>query len=297
VTAIAIVLVWAAGAQTDAIRILGDTQLTGKTYQVLTVSGARTEACRAICEEDRACNAFTMTLSSSSAGTGVCELKGSVGAALSGRRGSTSGIKSAAGDSDTGDAGGGLVTALRPAPSAPAVPPQSRGTQLAGAWSFEEGHATRKVTIAQSGDELTFTDHLGRKVPARLAGGEVVVESWKMRGQVQDSGRRIVWPNGSTWTRQGGNRDGRSGATRGESAARAARPKLEPGMDRYGGDYTSFALAQPDPAQCQARCASEEKCRAFTYVKPGVQGPQARCWLKSSIPEAVANECCTSGVK
>jgi hypothetical protein len=32
-------------------------------------------------------------------------------------------------------------------------------------------------------------------------------------------------------------------------------------------------------------------------VNPGVQGPAARCWLKSSVPPATPNSCCTSGVK
>ncbi|WP_437746527.1 PAN domain-containing protein [Sorangium sp. So ce1504] len=29
------------------------------------------------------------------------------------------------------------------------------------------------------------------------------------------------------------------------------------------------------------RCADHDLCQAFTYVPPGVQGAQARCWLKS----------------
>jgi hypothetical protein len=38
-------------------------------------------------------------------------------------------------------------------------------------------------------------------------------------------------------------------------------------------------------------------CRAWTFVKPGVQGPQARCWLKHQAPEARPHPCCISGVK
>jgi hypothetical protein len=31
-------------------------------------------------------------------------------------------------------------------------------------------------------------------------------------------------------------------------------------------------------------------------VQPGVQGPNARCWLKNSVPPPVASNCCVSGV-
>jgi len=78
-------------------------------------------------------------------------------------------------------------------------------------------------------------------------------------------------------------------------------PPLGPGMeantDRPGLDYRSFDLPAADPKLCQDACAGEANCRAFTYVRPGVQGPGARCWLKSSVPNPVSNNCCVSGVK
>jgi len=58
---------------------------------------------------------------------------------------------------------------------------------------------------------------------------------------------------------------------------------------------SSFDLAQPDPNQCLAACRQANGCRAFTYVKPGVQGPRARCWLKHAVPQAVRSNCCISG--
>ena len=72
---------------------------------------------------------------------------------------------------------------------------------------------------------------------------------------------------------------------------------VEYATDRLGGDYKSFTLGQADPALCQASCNSEASCKAWTYVKPGFQGAQARCWLKSSVPVAKANACCASGIK
>jgi 1-phosphatidylinositol phosphodiesterase len=72
---------------------------------------------------------------------------------------------------------------------------------------------------------------------------------------------------------------------------------LEPDTDRAGSDYRSFDLPQPAPELCQSACAAEPQCRAFTYVRPGVQGPSPRCWLKSSVPNPTSNACCTSGVR
>jgi hypothetical protein len=66
--------------------------------------------------------------------------------------------------------------------------------------------------------------------------------------------------------------------------------------NRSGSDYRSFET-QADPAICRNECAKDATCRAFTYVKPGVQGPNAKCWLKNSVPGASANSCCVSGIK
>jgi hypothetical protein len=72
---------------------------------------------------------------------------------------------------------------------------------------------------------------------------------------------------------------------------------MEGNTDRPGLDYRSFDLPAADPKLCQDACAGEANCKAFTYVRPGVQGPSARCWLKSSVPNPVSNNCCVSGVK
>lgn len=72
--------------------------------------------------------------------------------------------------------------------------------------------------------------------------------------------------------------------------------ELENDTDRPGADYRSLDLPQARPEICQAECGSDPKCKAFVYVKPGVQGPGARCWLKSAAPPAARNSCCISGV-
>ena len=73
---------------------------------------------------------------------------------------------------------------------------------------------------------------------------------------------------------------------------------LEQDANRLGNDYKSIDLPSPDPDLCRNACDGDPKCKAFTYVKPGLQGPSAKCWLKDPVPAARPNEgCCVSGVK
>ena len=72
---------------------------------------------------------------------------------------------------------------------------------------------------------------------------------------------------------------------------------LEYDTNRPGSDYKNFDLSAADPALCQQACQNEDKCKSYTYVKPGFQGPKARCWLKHSVPQPRSGKCCVSGVK
>jgi len=69
------------------------------------------------------------------------------------------------------------------------------------------------------------------------------------------------------------------------------------GINLFGADYSSSWLESGDPTECQNACRSDAKCAAWTYVQPGLQGPQARCWLKGRVPQQFQNQCCTSGVE
>jgi hypothetical protein len=70
---------------------------------------------------------------------------------------------------------------------------------------------------------------------------------------------------------------------------------LEFGINRPGGDFRDFPTNRAAPGVCQIACQQDPRCRAFTYVKPGVQGPDAHCWLKSTVPPAVQDPNCVSG--
>jgi hypothetical protein len=77
-----------------------------------------------------------------------------------------------------------------------------------------------------------------------------------------------------------------------------ARPgPVEVSIDRFGGDYRNIELA-PDPSgqSCKQACEKDERCRAWTYVRPGYQGPSARCYLKERVTRPRRKPCCLSGV-
>lgn len=72
---------------------------------------------------------------------------------------------------------------------------------------------------------------------------------------------------------------------------------FEEGSVRSGWDYKDFDLEEADPGLCSDACLVDPECRAFTYVRPGIQGDAARCWLKNHAPPPQESPCCVSGAK
>ena len=80
------------------------------------------------------------------------------------------------------------------------------------------------------------------------------------------------------------------------ATAQPSGPHLEMGVARWGGDFQRFAVLSGKPQECAAACQNDEKCRSWTYVRPGVEGPSAFCRLKASVPFAASDPCCVSGI-
>ena len=108
---------------------------------------------------------------------------------------------------------------------------------------------------------------------------------------------RIPGPTQSTCCTSGVERPDTVGQGSSAGAGAGVATNWERNIDRRGKDYRSFKLDAPDPGVCQNACRNEGQCRAWTYVNPGVQGPQARCWLKNSVPSQISSTCCISGVE
>lgn len=79
--------------------------------------------------------------------------------------------------------------------------------------------------------------------------------------------------------------------------ATAGAAAQEYNTDRPGRDYRDFDLPAADFNLCRRACAREDQCQAWTYVDQDNRGSEARCYLKSGVPDPVRDECCISGVK
>lgn len=72
---------------------------------------------------------------------------------------------------------------------------------------------------------------------------------------------------------------------------------VEFSIDRLGGDYRQFDTpTDTSGAACKTACADDNKCRAWTYVRPGYISVSARCYLKDKITRPRTKPCCISGV-
>src|SRR6185295_18859014 len=70
-------------------------------------------------------------------------------------------------------------------------------------------------------------------------------------------------------------------------SAGAPADAFEVGKNRKGDNLNGFELDTPDPQMCQDACDSQKQCKSWTFVNPGEESPNARCWLKSSAPAPV----------
>ncbi|QIG95446.1 MULTISPECIES: PAN domain-containing protein [unclassified Bradyrhizobium] len=84
---------------------------------------------------------------------------------------------------------------------------------------------------------------------------------------------------------------------RGAGVVEPRNGAIETSIDRLGGDYKNFELKSSDGDEaCQAACTADNKCRAWTYARPGYAGRDAHCFLKKDIKPPRRKAGFTSGV-
>ena len=84
---------------------------------------------------------------------------------------------------------------------------------------------------------------------------------------------------------------------RGAGVVERRNEASETSIDRFGGDYKSFDLKRSDGEDaCKEACAVDNKCRAWTYARPGYAGKEAHCFLKKEIKPPRRKAGFTSGV-
>jgi hypothetical protein len=84
---------------------------------------------------------------------------------------------------------------------------------------------------------------------------------------------------------------------KGSGVVEPRKGAVEYSTDRSGGDYRNIEV-KPDAAgaACAEACKGDNRCRAFTYVRPGYIGAAARCYLKERVRPPRRKPCCVSGV-
>jgi hypothetical protein len=75
---------------------------------------------------------------------------------------------------------------------------------------------------------------------------------------------------------------------RGAGVVEPRNNAIETSIDRFGGDFRNFDLKSGEgdedcKAACKAACTADNKCRAWTYARPGYAGKEAHCFLKKEI--------------
>ena len=71
---------------------------------------------------------------------------------------------------------------------------------------------------------------------------------------------------------------------RGAGVVELRNGAIETSIDRAGGDYRSFEIKKGDGDDvCKSACTADNKCRAWTYARPGYVGKDAHCFLKKEI--------------
>jgi hypothetical protein len=84
---------------------------------------------------------------------------------------------------------------------------------------------------------------------------------------------------------------------RGAGVVEPRNGAVETSIDRYGGDYRNFDLKRGDSDEvCKAACTGDNKCRAWTFARPGYVGRDAHCFLKKDIKPPRRKPGFTSGV-
>ena len=84
---------------------------------------------------------------------------------------------------------------------------------------------------------------------------------------------------------------------RGAGVVEPRNSAIETSIDRFGGDYKNFDVKSKDGNDtCKAACTADNKCRAWTYARPGYAGKEAHCFLKKDIKPPRRKAGFTSGV-
>lgn len=273
----------------------------GSDYQSFWVFSNNVNDCREACETDSNCHAFTYRKAGVSSTYGYCWLKDRT----PGMRAKTGYISGTAGKMNKGLGFTGGFTSFTASPARPDSCAQACGTNTScQSWDYRVtgGVATCTLSSLQKTPTSCSGCYSGFKRPAR----ELNTDRWgndytsvtttsvtTCETYCAQSSLCKAWTHVASSSRcflkdAEGAPSSYTGATSGKKRG------LEVNTDRPGSDYASFTPATPSPEVCQASCANNTSCKAWTYTPPTSDG-NPRCHLKNSIPGAYSTTRMVSG--
>jgi hypothetical protein len=306
------------GTAVPPITLLPDmednTDRMGMDYRSFDLPAADPKLCKSACEAETQCKAYTFVRPGVQGPQARCWLKTSVPNPTRSAC-CVSGVKAQSQPT--------VVTGMDPL-----KPPSDPVIYTNGNIAGVQNGPTKTTTFAiDASHRVTFiyTYHYfnGGKLPGSISlrhSDGTMYGPWPAKGAVGQGGvpnaywfvlpnveikagsYTVVDSDNPTWSQNSGSGGAGFVEVRGIKTGTAVPPitllpDMEDNTDRMGMDYRSFDLPAADPKLCKSACEAETQCKAYTFVRPGVQGPQARCWLKTSVPNPTRSACCVSGVK
>ena len=149
--------------------------------------------------------------------------------------------------------------------------------------------AAARPALAQANFDRPGSDYLSSPVPSGDPADCALVcerdrrcRAWSFNYPNDAAGGAVCWLKNSVPARVAD--DCCVSGVRGAGVVELRNNAVETSIDRFGGDYRNFGLKQGEGDEaCKAACTDDNKCRAWTYARPGYVGKDAHCYLKKEI--------------
>jgi hypothetical protein len=106
--------------------------------------------------------------------------------------------------------------------------------------------------------------------------------AWSFNYPTDSAGGAVCWLKSNVPARTADNCC--VSGVRGAGVVEPRNTTIETSIDRFGGDFRNFELKSGEGDEdCKAACTADNKCRAWTYARPGYAGKDAHCFLKKDI--------------
>jgi hypothetical protein len=106
--------------------------------------------------------------------------------------------------------------------------------------------------------------------------------AWSFNYPTDNAGGAVCWLKSNVPSRTQDNCC--VSGVRGAGVVEPRNGAIETSIDRFGGDFRNFELKGSEGDEdCKAACTADNKCRAWTYARPGYAGKDAHCFLKKDI--------------